>query len=391
LYIHARLAANPKKRLSFLAGSILAGFLALGSKETAATLPVFIFLYEWFFFQDLNRSWLKKRLPYLGLALAGFAVIALIYLGSEPVGAILATYRGRDFTLPQRLLTELRVVVFYMGQLLFPHPASLSLEHDIALSSSLLSPLATFFSAALLLALAGIAIRTAKRQRLVSFALIWYLGNLLIESSVIGLEIVFEHRNYLPSMFPVFLMVLFGDRLIKSSKGKAVVAALIVMVFSFWTHERSTVWADEEILMRDSLAKAPTKFRVYYNLGTLLSKKGRSEEAIAVYNRGLEIYPKDGSAKGIDAVYRNLGDLYTNLGNAFSRRGQYDEANKAYYRALKIDPRDPNALLGLGNNALVQKDYSRALSHYRKALSVTNDPVLKTQIRRGLEIAVRKR
>ena len=57
--------ARPKHYYWWFAGCFPAGLLALGSKESTAMLPVFIFLYEWYFFQDLDKNWFKSQLKYL--------------------------------------------------------------------------------------------------------------------------------------------------------------------------------------------------------------------------------------------------------------------------------------------------------------------------------------
>ena len=62
LYVKGRLAEERRRKQALFGGAILAALLALGSKEIAATLPIFIFLYEWYFFQELNLSWLKRQL-----------------------------------------------------------------------------------------------------------------------------------------------------------------------------------------------------------------------------------------------------------------------------------------------------------------------------------------
>ena len=59
-YVKARLANTKRKKWGLFLGCILSGMLSLGSKEIAATLPFFIFLYEWFFFQKVSSKWLKR-------------------------------------------------------------------------------------------------------------------------------------------------------------------------------------------------------------------------------------------------------------------------------------------------------------------------------------------
>jgi hypothetical protein len=200
LYARARLARNTEKKWLLFIGAISAGILALGSKETAATLPFFIFLYEWFFFRDLKLSWLKRQVIPALIMLAGITFLVLLYLGRNPLEYITATYGSREFTLSQRLLTEFRIVVFYISLLLFPHPSRLNLDHHVILSTGIFSPVSTLISAVILLLLFIAALVSARKYRLLSFCLLWYLGNLVIESSFIGLELIFEHRNYLPSM-----------------------------------------------------------------------------------------------------------------------------------------------------------------------------------------------
>jgi hypothetical protein len=68
LYARARLAEEKKKKRALFGGCILAGILSLGSKEMAATLPFFLFLYEWYFFRDLSWAWLKRHfMPIVGM------------------------------------------------------------------------------------------------------------------------------------------------------------------------------------------------------------------------------------------------------------------------------------------------------------------------------------
>jgi len=55
----------------------------LGSKESTALLPVFIFLYEWYFFQNLEPKWLKRQLKYLVAIGILSSVVAGLYLGFD--------------------------------------------------------------------------------------------------------------------------------------------------------------------------------------------------------------------------------------------------------------------------------------------------------------------
>jgi len=80
LYARARRTEQNLPKVFLLAGCIIAGILAVGSKEIAGTLPVIIFLYEWYFHQDLSLGWLKRRMLPIAGAVALLAVLALVYL-----------------------------------------------------------------------------------------------------------------------------------------------------------------------------------------------------------------------------------------------------------------------------------------------------------------------
>ena len=85
LYIRARLSTVRWRRWALFSAGILSGILALGSKEIAATLPFIILLYEWYFFQDLKGSWLKKNIPYLIIPVIVLLALVLIYMGENPI------------------------------------------------------------------------------------------------------------------------------------------------------------------------------------------------------------------------------------------------------------------------------------------------------------------
>ncbi|MGD9078207.1 MAG: tetratricopeptide repeat protein [Desulfobacterales bacterium] len=349
-----RSAAQP---YMWFAGSLFGGLLALGSKEIASTLPFFILLYEWYFFQDLNRSWLKRNLIYCVPILLLLFLILFIYLGSHPFDRIIDTYATRDFTPLQRVLTEFRVVIFYLSLLLWPHPSRLNLEHDFALSHTLFDPVTTVMSAGVLVGLLVLAIALAPRQRVLSFCLLWFLGNLVIESSVIGLELVFEHRLYMPSMFMILAAVMLFCRYVRHRWLQAALLGLVVLAGAWGTFDRNRVWQDEVTLLRDCIAKSPRKARPYYNLGIALAERGHVDEAIKHYREALGIAPEDPS-------------VHTNLGIELYRLRRVDEAMEHYNKALEFDSDFENAHIHLGIALAKIGKIPDAIAHYTEALRI---------------------
>ncbi len=341
----------------FFLGSLTAGIMAVGAKEVAATLPLFLFLYEWFFFQDMRGSWLKHNFFRFSGVLVLFLIFALLYLGENPLAKIGTMYDKRDFTMVQRLFTEFRVVIFYMGLLLFPHPSQLNLEHDFPLSRSITDPVTTLICLCIIFFCIVFSLVTAKKQRLVSFCILWYFGNLVIESSVIGLEIIFEHRLYLPSMMICLLLVVFCYRYIGVNRFTTIFLCLLVMVFSVWTYTRNKIWNNEITLLEDCILKSPNKFRPHYNLGIALAEKGMTHEAVKHYQTALRIDPEKAS-------------LHTNLGLELFMQGKKDQAITHYREALRLQPDFVYAHINLGTALLVDGKTDQAMKHCREAIRI---------------------
>ena len=361
-YAGARLAEERGRRRLLWAGCIASGLLALGTKEIAATLPVFILLYEWYFFQELDGRWLRRRLPLLAGAAALTLLVGWGYLGfGNPIERIFSGYAGKALGAEHRLLTQLRVVVFYISLLVYPAASRLNLDHDITISLSLIEPPTTLFSLIALAALAGTALILARRRPLGSFAVLWFLGNLVIESSVIGLEAIFEHRTYLPSVFPAIAAVALGHRFLKQRKTAAVlVVVLVATLYSVSTWERTRVWGDDVALWRDCMEKSPRKSRPYNNLGSALAERERFEEAAAVLARAVAITP-------------HFGDARYNLGYVLVRLGRIEAGTRELAEAVRLEPKNYMAHNNLGVAYLLQENFQAAARHFEEALRLKPD------------------
>jgi tetratricopeptide (TPR) repeat protein len=357
LYARFRFSGQQRNKWWLFSGCILAGALALASKEIAATLPVFIIAYEWYFFRDLDLKWLKNHIPLLSGCLLLAAVIALALLGSDPLDRVLEGYKDRDFTLTQRLLTEPRVIIFYLSQLLWPLPSRLNLDHDFPLSNSLMDPMTTFFAIFTIASLIGLAVVTARKQRLLSFCILWFFGNLVIESSIIALEIIFEHRTYLPSMAFSLIIALVVCRWVKPAWLQAVLLCIMVTAGAIWTYERNTVYSDRVTFWQDCVDKSPHKARPYNNLGVALADQGYHDEAIQKYHKALEI----------DPLYQ---DPVANIGLSLAQQGKIKESITQFLKALEINPEDSKTLNNLGASLIVEKRYAEAIQRLSESLAL---------------------
>ena len=360
-YIRGRSTLIRWKRWTQWAGCLLCWFLALGSKEIAATLPLVLLLYEWYFFQNLSKDRLKRNLIYcIGLVVL-LGLTAYMFLGSNPLDHIAGSYIHRDFTLEERVLTQFRVLVVYLSLFFYPHPLRLNLLHHITTSHSLLDPVTTLFSLLILVFLLVLAVGIAKKQRLVSFCILWFFIHLMIESSIIGLEIIFEHRLYLP-MVGLALMTayLFFQLLSAHRTWVFIVSAAIIVSLGTATYLRNKVWQDPITLWYDVISKNPHSSRAQYNLGSDLGRQGNLKEAIDHLSEALRLKP-------------DYTKAHNNLGLALFKQGNLEQAANHFSAALRIQPGNSAAHYNLGLVMEKKGHIEVAVNHYLEALRINPD------------------
>jgi tetratricopeptide (TPR) repeat protein len=226
--------------------------LAVLSKENGVLLPAFMLLAEVVLlnFQALTA---KSRFTLIGLftatvILPGAAVA--VYFIHDP-SWLLAGYNARDFSLSERLMTETRVLWFYLRLIVVPDISHLGVHHDdIAISRGLLSPFSTLLAGIGLAALAGAAFLLRKRHPVAAFGILFFLLGHSIESSVIALEIAHEHRNYLPGygILLVIFYYLLSPRWHKDTlRIRRVLAAILIGFFAAITALRAGQWSDPQV------------------------------------------------------------------------------------------------------------------------------------------------
>ena len=301
------------------------GALSFSSKQIAATLPFALALLEWLFFRDASWPWLRDRLrPFAGLIVASSVFGVVYFLSIEFPG-----YDVREFTMGERVLTQLRVVPFYLSLLLVPLPSRFNLIHVFEPSTSLLTPITTLLGALVLLSLAAIGVWAARRERLLSFAILWLFLHLAMESSIVPLDMAYEHRLYLPMFGFALLVADTTFRAVADQRARAILAgSLLVALLGTSTFLRNGVWRDEVTLWTDVIAKSPREERAHTNLTRALYAAGRIDEAVERLEAAAARYPEDAAVQHT-------------LGTAYAWSGQPARAQRAYAAAARLDPERP--------------------------------------------------
>ena len=196
-----------------LIGVVFFVFLPLSalSKENGVLIPVLLLVVELtaFDYKSLQRAD-RIRLGLLGLfalIVPALLVIAAILMKES---RLMGGYEMRDFNMYERILTQGRVLWHYIGMVILPTNASLGLYHDdVATSKGILSPMTTLLSWGGIIGLWMIALFTKRRNPALTFGVFWFFGGHLLESTVLPLEMVHEHRNYLPNFGLIFAACFF--------------------------------------------------------------------------------------------------------------------------------------------------------------------------------------
>lgn len=255
---------------------ICLGTLAIFTKEIGVLLPLYAMLIEIYFFhfaasERLSRSFKKF---WYGFFVIPF-VIALV-IAAVKSGTLLAldAYENRNFTLPERLLTESRIIWFYLRLIVLPAISQMGTYHDdIPLSTGLLSPASTLLSLIGLALLVVIAVLGRKKITILSFGIAWFLVGHSLESTVIPLELAHEHRNYLPLFGIVLILVYYATHTAKKISNTIKIRYLLLLgyicLLSIVTYARASDWRDEWTLFNAEVRNHPQSARSHTAIGVL--------------------------------------------------------------------------------------------------------------------------
>jgi tetratricopeptide (TPR) repeat protein len=139
------------------------------------------------------------------------------------------------------------------------------------------------------------------------------------------------------------------------------------------TMRRNQDYRSELAIWQDTVTKRPMNARSHYNLGIVLEREGKPDEASAHYSEAVRIDP-------------TFSEAHNNLGRLFAERRRFEEAIAHLAEALRLEPKNAEAHNNLGNVLAEQGRIEEAIAHYEEALRLKPDHAA---ARRNLE-AVRQ-
>lgn len=385
----------------WLAISAAACALGMAAKETMATAPLMVVLYDRaFLYGSFSHAFRARRKFYLSLASTWVFLAVLIWSGPRWESAGFST----GITVWTYLLNQAVMLAEYLRRAIWP--ASLVLDYGEPRSLTL--PDVAPQAALIVVLLIATIVALVRRPRLGFLAAAFFIV-LAPTSSVIPIatEVGAERRMYLPLAALVVLAVLAGRMLWQrlrpevAAMGMAATTAAVCLALGAVTWQRNTEYQDELALWRTTLERWP-QARAHRNYATLLKRAGYRNEVIdhlrqsldghpeARYALGFELIEQQRLDEGIEELRRFareapsdalVDEARTKAGHALLARARYDEATLEFEAVTRSQPTLSPAWTNLGVAYAQLGDPGRALPALQRAVQL--DP-RNTMARRNL-------
>ncbi len=198
---------------------------------------------------------------------------------------IIHQYQNSDMDVLERLIAESRIIAEYLWMIIFPFSYKFGFFYDDIILYTQFTSI-TILTVVLHFSLITLAIYLVKTRPLVTIGIFWFYGCHLAESTLIPLELMWEHRNYLPSIGIVVIIVQLIIEFVSRINLKLIRVLLVISIPFLLTTEtiaRSSHWTDSVSLAEHLVKNHPTSCRsraLYADVYISQSKKVNAKEQI---------------------------------------------------------------------------------------------------------------
>ncbi|MBI5049028.1 MAG: tetratricopeptide repeat protein [Deltaproteobacteria bacterium] len=384
---------NGIKKVSFHIVAFLSFLLGLGSKETAATIPLIVAILPFFLTTIKGKGHVIISLLWL-MVLPLYVLIR--YLISQDVIPVDTRFGYGEILPPyQYLMTELNVVVYYYLKWLFFPINGPNADPDIPAETSFLDG-STIAASIVIASLIYMAIRFMRDMPVVSFGIFWYFITLIPTSSIFPIaDVAVERHLYLPSIgfafVSAYLLMKIKELLPSKIWFLPYIIPLIMIVITIQTN---SIWKNEITLWEDAAKKSPNKIRVLSNRAFAYLESGNLNRAAMLYHDFLKRFPNDPFG------YNNMGLIlekkediasaikyyqeaihlkpeywrfHMHLGNAYGQIGLMTEAISELQIAANLGPSNTESMIMLASLLAKRGETDRVIIIANKVLSIENE------------------
>jgi Flp pilus assembly protein TadD len=264
-------------------------------------------------------------------------------------------------SLPLRVGNALISYVTYLGQMFWPSGLAVLYPFTtggVGVSRVVLS----------LVLLAGIStgVSVLRRRPYLLTGWLWYLIMLapVIGIVQVGLQTRADRYTYLPQIGLYVLLTWAAVDLCAGQRNRRWVlgglSTIILVALIFCARTQTAYWRNSESLWTHTLACTSDNAVGHIALGNALFKKGSVDEAIAHFQKALQIKP-------------NSAGAHNNLGSALLQKGSVDEAIASFQKAQQIKPDDAEVQDNLAVALFQKGNVAEAIAHFQKAMQIKPD------------------
>lgn len=380
---HIRYVKKGSKSTSRLIVTTLLGVVSLLAKPMALSLPLILWLIDWFIGGKIKKQSIIEKIP-LCILIALIGWLSYAPHARVPIDSI-----------KEAVLIWSWCFTFYVKQFFFPLflvplyrvPEPVTIAHIEYLFSLI---------AAILIIVSVVVFR--KRRWLV-FSFLFYFFSIffLLRLDISDTNMVADRFMYLPGLGFCFALGLlceqFSNNVLRRRPAQVIFAVLLISILSSRTAGQAWIWNNSIALWEHQLNFYPQEHIALNNLATVLRDKPEYQAAEKEYRKILELRKQGLAIKMTEDVIKNISmvenvknmykeaigvdprfvDAHYNLGKFYGDMGMIKEAIQYYKEAINIDPTYKDAYFAWGDLFRSLGDVKMAIFAYTENINLHKD------------------
>jgi lipoprotein NlpI len=307
--------------------------------------------YQW----ALIRPLLLEKIPLFALTALSSIVTYLV----QQKGGAVSSFEAVPLSV--RIANAFISYITYIGKTIWPNDLAAIYPYPGSLPTWQI-----FGSAVILIAVTTAVIWQAKRMPYVAVGWLWYVGTFVPVIGIVqvGLQARADRYTYLP-LIGLFIMLAWGvPELFKNWRYRKEVlfasTTMILLAFCIVTRTQVRYWQNSITLSEHALKVTDNNYNAYFNRGNAYWSLGNYQQAIADFDRAIEINPK-------------YAGIYYNRGSAYQFLGNYQQAIGDFNKAIEIMPKYVEAYNALGMVHVALGNVMQAIADFDKAIEINPD------------------
>lgn len=332
--------------------SILYFVLSLLSKPSAVVFPLALLCIDLLRTRKLTAKLLVEKIPFFTLSLAMGIITFLAQRQAGSFGKI-------HIDTSNKILYGFYGIMMYVVKMVAP--VNLAVFYPFPAMNVKL-PIEYYIGPIFFIGLAFVFFYSLKRNRIISFGILFYLVNLLLvlQFLPVGSAVIAHRYAYIPYIGLFFIVGWIIDRLTNSIPSKAWrVVFPITLLLSLLTWQQASTWHSSATLW-DQAIKAQPSAKAYAIRAMLLRKEKNYDLAIDYFNKAIHLDTHD-------------YELYSNRGNVYFDLKKPELAISDYRQALSMKPDFPEALDNMGAQFAMLGHYDSAIKYSTRAITIKPD------------------